>query len=112
MLTIFTLTIKLIILHFRNHPRYVLTDEIVKEYFSQLYEYLPDCVICEDPEERVPALKGERLQLDSLPPLLIHLIKHFKLDIKRHQNKNSLPFGIPSCTKKLLHTLFCLLVFP
>ncbi len=55
----------------------------MKEYFSELYEYLPDFVICEEPEERVPALKGQRLQLDSLPPLLICLIKHIKHDVKK-----------------------------
>ena len=55
----------------------------MKEYFSELNEYLPDFVICEDPEERVPALKGQRLQLDSLPPLLMCLIKRYKHDIKK-----------------------------
>ena len=55
----------------------------MKEYFSELNEYLPDCEICENPEERVPALKGQRLQLDSLPPLLMCLIKHNKQDIKK-----------------------------
>ena len=55
----------------------------MKEYFSELDELLPDFVICEDPEERVPALQGKTLQLDSLPPLLMCLIKHYKHDIKK-----------------------------
>ena len=67
----------------RNHPRYVLTDEIVKEYFSELHELLPDFEVCEATKERVPALQGERLQLDSLPPLLICLTKCYKHDIKK-----------------------------
>ncbi len=56
---------------------------IVKDYFSELHELLPDFVICEDPEESVPALKGEIFQLDSLPPLLMCLIKCYKHDIKK-----------------------------
>ena len=72
----------------------------MKEYFSELDELLPDFVICEDPEERVPALKGQRLQLDSLPPLLMCLIKRYKQDIKKGTHENSLSFGIPSCEKK------------
>ena len=60
----------------------MLTDDIVKEYFSELHEYLPDFKICENPKEIVPALKGQRLQLDSLPPLLMCLIKSYKHDIK------------------------------
>ena len=72
----------------------------MKDYFSELDELLPDFVICEDPEERVPALKGQRLQIDLLPPLLMCLIKHYKHVIKRHQNENSLPIGIFSCEKK------------
>ena len=63
----------------------MLTDDIVKEYFSELHEYLPDVVICEDPKERVPALKGQRLKLDSLPTLLMCLIQHYKHDIKKAQ---------------------------
>ncbi len=54
----------------------------MKDYFSELDELLPDFVVCEEPEERAPAMKGERLQLDSLPRLLMRLIKHFKYDIK------------------------------
>ena len=82
-LVFWALTMKLNNIHSWNQPRYVLTDDIVKEYFSELDEILPDFVICEDPEERVPALKGQRLQLDSLPPLLMCLIKCYKQDIKQ-----------------------------
>ncbi len=38
---------------------------------------------CENPKEKVPALKGQRLQLDSLPPLLMCLITRYKHDIKK-----------------------------
>ena len=55
----------------------------MKEYFSELNEYLPDFEICENPKEQVPALKGQRLQLDSLPPLLMCLIECYKHDIKK-----------------------------
>ena len=110
-LTIILLTMTLNNIRSWNQPRYVLTDDIVKEYFSEFHEYLPDFEICENPKEIVPALKGQRLQLDSLHPLLMCLIKRYKHDIKRHQNKNLLLFGIPSCKKKWLHTLYCLLVF-
>ena len=55
----------------------------MKEYFSELHEYLPDFEICEKTKEIVPALKGQRLQLDSLPPLLMCLIKRYKQDIKK-----------------------------
>ena len=55
----------------------------MREYFSELNEYLPDFEICEKPKEIVPALKGQRLQLDSLPPLLMCLIKRYKQDIKK-----------------------------
>ena len=61
----------------------MLTDDIVKEYFSELHEYLPDFEICENPKKIVPALKGQRLELDSLPPLLMCLIKRYKQDIKK-----------------------------
>ena len=82
-LTIILLTMKLNNIRSWNQPRYVLTDDIVKEYFSELHEYLPDFEICEKPKEIVPALKGQRLQLDSLPPLLMCLIKRYKQDIKK-----------------------------
>ena len=82
-LTIILLTMKLNNIRSWNQPRYVLTDDIVKEYFSELHEYLPDFEICENPKEIVPALKGQRLQLDSLPPLLMCLIKRYKQDIKK-----------------------------
>ena len=55
----------------------------MKEYFSELHEYLADFEICEKPKEIVPALKGQRLQLDSLPPLLMCLIKRYKQDKKK-----------------------------
>ena len=55
----------------------------MKDYFSELHELLQDFEVCEATKERVPALKGERLQLDSLPPLLMCLIKHYKHDIKK-----------------------------
>ncbi len=55
----------------------------MKDYFSELNEYLPDFEICENPKEQVPALKGQRLQLDLLPPLLMCLIKRYKHDIKK-----------------------------
>ncbi len=55
----------------------------MKDYFSELHELLPGWEVCEAIKKKVPALKGERLQLDSLPPLLMCLIKHYKHDIKK-----------------------------
>ncbi len=69
----------------------MLTDDIVNEYFSELHEYLPDFEICENPKEIVPALKGQRLQLDSSPRLLMCLIKHYKHDIKKAPKQNFTP---------------------
>ena len=74
----------------------------MKDYFSELHEYLPDFVICEDPEERVPALKGERLQLNSLLPLLMCLIKRYKHDIKKGtRTKIRSRFEFPLVRKKI-----------
>ncbi len=69
----------------------MLTDDIVKDHFSELNEYLPDFEICENPKEQVPALKGQRLQLDSLPALLMGLIKRYKHDIKKAPKQNFAP---------------------
>ncbi len=63
----------------------------MKEYFSELNEYLPDFEICENPKEKRPALKEQRLQLDSLPPLLMCLIKHYKHDIKKAPEQEFAP---------------------
>ncbi len=63
----------------------------MKEYFSELNEYLADFEICENPKEQVPALKGQRLQLDSLPPLLMCLIKRYKHDIKKAPKRKFAP---------------------
>ena len=90
-LSIILLTIKLNNICSWNQPRYVLTDDIVKEYFSELHEYLPDFEICENSKEIVPALKGQRLQLDSLPPLLMCLIKRYKHDIKKAPEQKFAP---------------------
>ena len=64
----------------------------MKDYFSELHELLQDFKVCEAPKERVPALKGERLQLDLLPPLLMCLIKHYKHGIKKAPETKSLLF--------------------
>jgi hypothetical protein len=84
----------------------------VKEYFSELHEYLPDFEICEKPKEIVPALKGQRLQLDSLPPLLMCLIKRYKQDIKKGtRTKICSRFEFPLVSKNdsmpLLFTFTC-----
>ena len=69
----------------------MLTDDIVKEYFSELHEYLPDFEICENPKEIVPALKGQRLQPDKLPPMLTCLIKRYKRDIEKAPERKFAP---------------------
>ena len=55
----------------------------MKDYFSELHELLPDFEVCEATKERVPALEGERLLLDSLPPLFMCLIEQYKLGMKK-----------------------------
>ncbi len=49
---------------------------MIKQYFSDLSEGPLDWEVSEDnPEERVPARTGERLQLDSLSNVLVCMVK-------------------------------------
>ncbi len=53
------------------------------QYFSDLSEILLIWKVCGATKKKVPAWTGERLQLDSLPPLLMCLSKRYKQDIKK-----------------------------
>ena len=53
------------------------------QYFSDLSEILLIWKVCGATKKKVPAWTGERLQLDSLPPLLICLIKRYKHEMNR-----------------------------
>ena len=97
----------------KSSARYVLTDEIVKDYFSDLHELLPDLEVCEATKERVPALKGERIQLNSLPPLLMCLIKRYKHDIKKGtRTKIRSRFEFPLVRKYFFISFLTILLSP
>ncbi len=59
----------------------------MKDYLSGLTESLPDWEVCEAAKKKVPAWAGESLQLDSLPPLLMCLIKCYKNNMKSVKHK-------------------------